>query len=88
MLNASSLDGQPHCTRNPGPWPMLIERSDAAHKGQDMGSNEVRLHNSIDLPRWGGWMDPSHHSAAVKGRTELINICWASFEVVNLIKVS
>ncbi|GIY03226.1 hypothetical protein CDAR_98941 [Caerostris darwini] len=25
-----------------------------------------RLSSSIDLPTWGGWMDPSHHSVAVK----------------------
>ncbi|GIX94927.1 hypothetical protein CEXT_270021 [Caerostris extrusa] len=46
-----------------------------------------RLLSSIDLTTWGGWMNPSHHSVvAIKGRTELIIICWASFEVANLIR--
>ncbi|GIY66070.1 hypothetical protein CEXT_151481 [Caerostris extrusa] len=43
-----------------------------------------RLHSFIDLPTWDEWMNPSHHSVAIKGRTELIIICWASFEVPKL----
>ncbi|GIY03224.1 hypothetical protein CDAR_98921 [Caerostris darwini] len=45
-----------------------------------------RLHSSIDLTKWGEWMNPSHHCVAIKGRTELFIICWASFEVANLIR--
>ncbi|GIX94926.1 hypothetical protein CEXT_270011 [Caerostris extrusa] len=43
-----------------------------------------RLLSSIDLTTWGGWMNPSHHSVAIKGRTELIIICWATHSVYGL----